>query len=168
MRLRPYIPSLDFDIISNWITESREHAMWCAGRTKFPIECEDFNKLLEDIAIRCGDTPFIAADNNGKPVGFFCYSVNTESNEGMLKFVMIDPEQRGKGFGKEMLKLAVRYAFEFTGAERVRLCVLSANDRAKQCYRSIGFKDCGTDSGAFTYENESWDRCYMVIENGGK
>ena len=168
LRLRPYIHSLDFDIISKWITEPREHAMWCAGRTKFPIEREDLNKLLEDIAIRCGDAPFIAADNDGKPVGFFCYSVNTESNEGMLKFVMIDPEQRGKGYGKEMLKLAVRYAIEFTGADRVRLCVLSANTGARRCYESAGFTYCGTDEGAFTYEKELWDRCHMVIENGGK
>ncbi len=65
--------------------------MWCAGRTKFPIEREDFVRMLEDIAENCGDTPFVATDINGVPVGFFCYSVNTGANEGMLKFVMVDP-----------------------------------------------------------------------------
>ena len=168
MRLRPYIPCLDFDIISKWITKPREHAMWCAGRTKFPIEREDFQRLLDDIAVRCGDAPFVATAQDGTLVGFFCYSVNTESNEGMLKFVMIDPSQRGKGCGKEMLKFAVSYAFEFTRAERVWLCVLSVNDRAKQCYRSIGFTETSADKNAFSYEDESWDRCHMVIEKGGK
>lgn len=162
MRLRPYIPSLDFDIISKWITQPREHAMWCAGRTKFPIEREDFGRLLDDIALRCGDTPFLATAQDGTPVGFFCYSVDPQSNEGMLKFVMIDPAQRGKGYGKEMLKLAVRYAFEFTGAEKVRLCVLSANEGAKHCYRGVGFNETGTDKNAFSYDEESWDRCHMV------
>ncbi len=164
MKLRPYDPSLDFGIIRKWITEPREHAMWCAGRTAFPIDREDFNRLLDDIAVRCGDAPFIAADNDGKPVGFFCYSLNAGTNEGMLKFVMIDPAQRGKGCGREMLRLAVSYAFETTGAERVRLCVLSANTGARRCYESAGFIECGTDIGAFTYEDETWDRCHMVIE----
>ena len=155
MRLRPYIPSIDFEIISSWITQPREHAMWCAGRTKFPIESEDFQRLLDDIAVRCGDAPFVATAQDGTPVGFFCYSVNTVTNEGMLKFVMIDPSHRGKGYGKEMLKLAVSYAFEFTGAERVRLCVLSVNDRAKQCYGSVGFTETGADKNIFSYEDES-------------
>lgn len=168
MRLRPYIPSRDFDIIRNWITERREHAMWCADRTKFPIELEDFQRMLDEIADRCGDAPFIATSQDGTPVGFFCYSVNTDSNYGMFKFVMVDPAQRGKGYGKEMLRLAVEYAFEMTGAESVGLCVLSVNTGAKKCYKSVGFTKSRTDVNAFTYENEVWDRCHMVIEKGGK
>ena len=167
LRLRPFILCRDFEIISKWITQPREHAMWCAGRTKFPIEREDFVRMLEDIAENCGDTPFVAADINGVPVGFFCYSVNTGSNEGMLKFVMVDPSMRGRGLGRKMLRLAVRYAFEFTGAERVNLCVLSVNTGAKRCYESVGFKEYGRDEGAFRYDNEVWDRCHMTIEKGG-
>lgn len=168
LRLRPYIHSLDFEIIMKWITEPREHAMWCADRTDFPIADESFCALLDDIAVRCGDAPFVVTSQEGRPVGFFCYSVNTENNSGMLKFVMVDPSKRGMGYGKEMLRLAVRYAFEFTDAESVGLCVLSANTGAKKCYESVGFTESRTDVNAFTYENEVWDRCHMVIEKGGK
>ena len=165
--LRPYIPRADFEVISKWITQPSEHAMWCAGRTKFPIEREDFQRMLDDIAVRCGDSPYIAAAPDGTPIGFYCYSLNGDTNEGMLKFVMIDPECRGKGYGKQMLRLALDKVFS-EGADRVRLCVLSVNDGAKRCYESLGFEYCGTDEGAFRYENEMWDRCHMVIENGGK
>ena len=72
LRLRPFILCRDFEKISKWINQPREHAMWCAGRTKFPIEREDFVRMLEDIAENCGDTPFVATDINGVPVGFFC------------------------------------------------------------------------------------------------
>jgi RimJ/RimL family protein N-acetyltransferase len=168
LRLRPYIHSLDFEIIRKWITEPREHAMWCADRTDFPIAGESFCALLDDIAVSCGDAPFVVTSQDGIPVVFFCYSVNAVTNEGMLKFVMVDPSKRGKGYGREMLKLAVKYAFEFTGADRVRLCVLSVNAGAKRCYESVGFTYCGTDEDAFRYENEIWDRCHMVIEKGVK
>lgn len=161
--LRPYAPSRDLDIISKWITQPREHALWCARRTKFPIERGDFDRMLDDIAVRCGDVPYIAAEPDGRPVGFFCYSLNGDTNEGMLKFVMIDPQRRGRGYGREMLRLALEKAFA-DGADRVRLCVLSVNDGARRCYEGLGFTYCGTDAGAFTYENETWDRCHMVIE----
>ena len=168
LRLRPFIFSRDFGIISKWITKPREHAMWCAGRTKFPIEREDFTRMLEDIAENCGDSPFVATDTNGIPVGFFCYSVDPETNTGMFKFVMVDPALRGRGLGSKMLRLALSYAFGFTGAEKVDLCVLSANYGAKKCYESIGFTEMNTDENALRYEDEVWERCHMSIEKGGK
>lgn len=168
LRLRPFIFCRDFDIISKWITKPREHAMWCAGRTKFPIEREDFTRMLEDIAENCGDSPFVATDVSGIPVGFFCYSVDPETNTGMFKFVMVNPALRGRGLGSKMLRLALSYAFGFTGADKVRLCVLSVNTGAKRCYEGVGFKECGKDEGVLRFGDELWDRCHMTIEKGGK
>ena len=101
LTLRLYSADTDFEVISKWITQPREHAMWCAGRTSFPIERGDFQRMLDEIAVRCGDVPCIAAAPDGKPVGFFCYSLSKDTNEGMLKFVVIDPEQRGRGCARK-------------------------------------------------------------------
>ena len=48
---------------------------------------------MSDVAKRCGYKACMAISPDGKPVGFFCYSVNTKTNEGMLKFVMLDPSE---------------------------------------------------------------------------
>ena len=56
-------------------------------------------------------------------VGFFCFSVKLHTNEGMLKFVVIDNTMRNKGYGCEMLKLAIKYAFEIAKADAVHLNV---------------------------------------------
>lgn len=163
MRLRPYIPSRDFDIIKNWITDRREHALWCADRFSFPAERDDFTYVLNVHAEQFGDCPFVATDDSGKPVGFFCYSVNLGTNEGMLKFVVVDPGVRGKGYGKEMLRLAVKYAFEITKADAVQLMVFAANPAAKKCYESIGFSERRTDTDVFAFGEEKWDRINMVL-----
>ncbi|MBP5605882.1 MAG: N-acetyltransferase, partial [Ruminiclostridium sp.] len=76
MRLRPYIAGSDFDVIKNWITDRREHALWCADRFVFPVENENFNAVLSGHAEKYGDCAFVATDDSGKPEGFFCYSVN--------------------------------------------------------------------------------------------
>ena len=82
----------------------------------------------------------------------------------MLKFVIIDPELRGKGYGKEMLKIALEYAFYETKAYAVQLNVFSQNIGAVKCYKSIGFVERKTDCSVFGYKDELWDRCNMVIK----
>jgi len=164
MRIRPYIESKDFDSIKNWITDERTHAFWCAGRTKFPLEKEDFSSLLKEIGELFSDAPFVATNDEGEVEGFFCYGINYENNEGMLKFVMVDGSKRGQGLGKEMLKLAVKYAFEITKADAVHLNVFPENERAKKCYESLGFVERNITPDSFKFKDESWSRCNMVIK----
>jgi RimJ/RimL family protein N-acetyltransferase len=163
LRIRPYLDCKDFEAIKNWITDERTHAFWCAGHTDFPLEKEDFSTLLKEIAEMFGDAPYVATTDEGEVVGFFCYGLNCEKNEGMLKFVMVDGSKRGQGIGKEMIKLAVKYAFEITKADTVQLNVFPENERAKKCYESIGFVERNTTLDCFKFKDESWSRCNMVI-----
>lgn len=165
MNLRAYSAEKDFSIIKDWITDERTHAMWCANKTSFPIQKESFEGMMADLADKFGDSPFVAVDEKGEPTGFFCYSVNNDTKEGMLKFVMVDPERRGKGLGREMIRAATAHAFDKTGATTVQLMVFSVNERARHCYESVGFKERRTETGAFSYHDEVWDRCNMVLKN---
>ena len=164
MRLRPFRPCCDFDEIKNWISDERTHAMWCANLIKYPIEIDNFDNAMLEAATRFGDSPYVATADDGKVIGFFCYSVNISTNEGMLKFVMVDPSHRGKGLGKAMLKLAIEYAFNITKVATVQLNVFPENVRAYKCYESVGFAARKTDTGAFNFKDESWDRCNMVMK----
>ena len=161
MKLRECLPSKDFDNIKSWIDDERTHAMWCAGRFEYPLEKENFEAVLEDMHSKWGDTPFIASLDDGNNVGFFCYSLNDETKEGMLKFIVVNSLLRGKGVAKEMLELASQYAFEETGAKALHLNVFSENIRAKKCYQKAGFTERSVTENAFSYKDESWGRCNM-------
>lgn len=161
MNIRPYVPG-DFDAVSEWITDERTHAMWSANRFRFPLQREDFEQTLEQHAEASGDRPFVAVSDDGAVIGFFCYSLNQENKEGMLKFIVVDGCLRGQGIGQEMLRHAVRQAFE-TGAEAVQLMVFSVNARARHCYEKAGFTERRTDADAFRFGAESWDRSNLVI-----
>lgn len=163
MKLRPFDLQTDFDEIKNWITDERTHAMWCANLIKYPLEKDDLERSLRELSDRCGDTPYAATTDDGKAVGFFCYSVNSVTNEGMLKFVMVTPELRGQGLGKEMVRLACKFAFEKTTANLIQLNVFSENIRAQKCYESVGFTVRNTDADAFCFKDESWARINMTI-----
>jgi RimJ/RimL family protein N-acetyltransferase len=164
MKIRRYDKNTDFDKINSWVDNEYTHALWCACRTAFPLEREGFEGLLSDIKASCGDEPFCAEDDSGEIVGFFCYSQNIDTQEGMLKFVIVSKDKRGKGLGREMLTYALRLAFGERQAKSVRLMVFLQNERAIRCYESVGFKVRHTERDAFCYKNEKWSRCSMVIE----
>ena len=162
----PELPSYlnkDFDVISQWIKDERSHALWCANLIPYPLEKKGYDDLLQQVEERFGDSPFVATTDEGKVVGFFCFSVNLSTNEGMLKFVVIDNTIRNMGYGSEMLKLAVRYAFEIAKADAVQLNVFPENERAKKCYLKVGFKERALTENAFRFKDELWERCNMVI-----
>lgn len=163
MRIRPYIPSKDYAYIAEWIDDERAHAFWCANRFPYPITQQSFHDLLEKNAMDWTDSAYVATENDGQLIGFFCYSVNTEDNIGFLKFVIVDKTKRGKGYGKEMLHLALQYAFQSTGAETVQLHVFHENAAAKHCYEKVGFVERNMDKDVFPYKDELWSRCNMII-----
>ena len=163
MRLRPYIKSKDFKYITGWIDNERSHALWCANNFPYPITAETFHGFLEKTMEEWTIGAFVATNDHGNIVGFFRYSVNTKSNEGFLASVIVDNKLRGKGYGKEMILLALRYAFEMTGAELVQLNVFTENTDAKRCYERLGFVERSVEKDVFAYQDELWSICNMVI-----
>ncbi len=163
MEIRAFDSDKDFKSIKNWATDERIHSMWCANRFKYPLEKEDFTEALKGVYERYGDLAYVAVIDD-TPVGFFCYSYNCDTREGMLKFVIVDPFYRGKGVAREMFDLILQHAFNETDAEAVQLMVFPQNPRAKSFYEKIGFKERRTVTGAFSFKDESWDRCNMVVK----
>lgn len=163
MRIRPYIPDRDYESISKWITDERAHAFWCANLLPYPLTPEAFHDFLKKDSMDWTGSAYVATGDDGCVTGFFCYSVNTDDNIGFLKFIMVDNAKRGKGYGKEMLRLALRYAFQITGARAVQLNVFPENISAKRCYEKVGFAERTVARNAFPYHDESWSRCNMVI-----
>ena len=163
MKLRPFDIDQDFDSIKDWINDERSHAMWCANNVDYPVTREEFGELMQNVAVRCGDKPYVATDDNGNVEGFFCYSTDSDTKEGMLKFVVVDPEVRGKGIAGKMLDLIVRYGFDITNVDAVHLNVFTENPRARRCYEKAGFVERNTTPEAYLYKDEKWGRCNMII-----
>ena len=67
--------------------------------------------------------------------------INHGGNIGYL----IRPSARGKGYGKQMLRLAIKYALEIFGAEKITLGVFDNNDSAYGCYKAVGFEENGEE-----------------------
>lgn len=54
-----------------------------------------------------------------------------------------DPADRGKGYGTEATRLALRWAFDELGVHNVLLDTSSSNPAAIRAYRNAGFREIG-------------------------
>lgn len=143
LRLRPFRKN-DAKSIITWTSEPEEFMKWSAGILgQFPLTEE---RMIEATSGRDDNEqyfPFTAFDENG-PVGFLHIRIDGDNYEKVrFGFVIVDPNIRGKGYGKQMLLLALKYAFDVYGAQSVGLGVFDNNKAAYNCYKSVGFKETG-------------------------
>ena len=165
MRLRPYRKS-DFIYLQKWVTDARTHALWCAGRLPFPLTEESFQDMLVTSEREWGSCGYTFTEDSGQPVGFLLYNINEEENYGFASYIAIDSSLREKGYGTQMLKLLLKYAFLITNVAEVCLNVFDINEFAKRCYEKAGFSEAAFTPGAFMYEGELWGRVLMRAGRG--
>ena len=105
IRLRPYKKE-DTNRILSWCQDEKSFYQWTAGRLgEYPIKEADFS-FVEKLM------PFTAFDESGM-VGFFTLRNPGDSlDELRFGFVIVDPSKRGKGYGKAMLRMGLKFVFE--------------------------------------------------------
>ena len=156
--IRPYKPA-DAATILSWCRDEKAFYKWSAGVLgDYPITEEKF-KFVE------GLMPFAAFDENGI-VGFFTLRNPGESREELrFGFVIVNPDIRGKGYGKAMLSLGVKFALEIYGAKKVSLGVFENNLPAYYCYKAVGFEDVTLDTTEiYRVLGEEWKCKELAME----
>jgi len=76
-------------------------------------------------------------------------------------------EYRGKGYGKEALRLMLDYAFGAAGMERVTARIWKTNAAAQKILEYMGFVLKDTEFGAVTINGKIFDKLlYSLSKNG--
>ncbi|MGL4772701.1 MAG: GNAT family N-acetyltransferase, partial [Clostridium sp.] len=139
---------------------------WSADRfEKYPISPKDMNKHYENLAYK-DDFYQMTAFDDKEIVGHLIMRFTDEEKKILrFGFVIVDYRKRGKGYGKEMLQLALKYAFEILKVDKVTLGVFENNESAYYCYKSLGFMEAS--EGEFEYFHildEEWKCFELEIE----
>jgi diamine N-acetyltransferase len=91
----------------------------------------------------------LIAEAEGHAVGFALLRLHPEDRAVELRRIAVT--EKGRGYGRATLELAIRVAFEEHGAHRLWLDVKPHNERARSLYRSAGFVEEGTLRDALYY-----------------
>ncbi len=159
LRLRPYKPC-DGQAILSFIKDEETFYKWSAGKLgTFPLTVSHLNHRYSEDNFDCEPDnfyPCTAFDETGI-VGHLTLRF-TDREKQVIRFglILVDDTKRGKGYGKEMLRLALSYAFDLLKAKKVTLGVFENNPSALACYRSVGFVVAG--EAYDTIGNEQWKR----------
>lgn len=166
LRLRQYKPC-DAENIISWIKDEEALRKWSSDRFgNYPITSEDINNKYIGNNGDCIEPdnfyPLTAFDESGAVGHLILRYTDTEKKTIRFGFVIVDDSKRGKGYGKQMLNLAIKYAFEIYGAEKITLGVFDNNASAYYCYKSVGFIENG-DEIFYELFGEQWKCIEMEI-----
>lgn len=135
LTLKPFKNS-DAAFFAELLKNEQTYALICGGKYgAYPASAQDIINYYVTLE---GAYPMTAYCEN-KAVGHILICKNGEN--ALLGSVVIDSAERGKGFGKEMLKAATSFAFEKLGAREVTIGVFEENLGALMLYKSLGFKE---------------------------
>ena len=161
LKLRPY-KQADAETIVSWIKDERALRKWSSDRYgAYPITAEDMNYKYLDCNGDCEEPdnfyPLTLVDESG-PVGHLILRYTDEAKSVIrFGFVIVDDSKRGRGYGKKMLEMAIRYAFDMLKAEKITLGVFENNPSAYFCYKAAGFREIPMEK-EFIFEilGEQW------------
>lgn len=159
VRIRPY-KATDANTILSWFENEKTFYQWTAGVLgNYPITQKEFF-FVESLM------PFTAFDETGI-VGFFTLRNPYESlDELRFGFVIVNPDKRGKGYGKMMIRLGIKFIFEIYGAKRASLGVFENNLPAYYCYKAVGFNEVVPDTTeTYCILGEEWKCIELVMEH---
>ena len=157
MTLRPFNIN-DAATILSWCKDNHAFRLWSADRYRdFPAKPEEMTEQYK------GDNMYpLTAVVGDAIVGHILLRFPSE-DKSLIRFgfVIVDDSKRGKGYGKQMLRLAVDYAQQILGANRISLGVFCDNLSAIECYKSVGFRIIGEDS--YPIDGEEWKGFEMEL-----
>lgn len=106
----------------------------------------DFRRYLSDGLKTENSHLFTAKSSTGEILGFIWFGIrDTPSKRSAFIYdVVIEPEHRGQGHGREMMKLA-ELEIRKLGASRIGLHVFGYNTAAIQLYHSLGYLTTDVD-----------------------
>lgn len=157
LRLRPY-KACDAAAVARWLEDEKVFHWWGADRfTKYPLTPEDLNVYYEKEKNNDSFWEMTAFDEEGAAGHLIMRYPGGSKDEIRFGFIVVDSSRRGKGYGKGMLLLAIRYAFDILQADKITLGVFEENTAALNCYLSCGFRRKKTeDTTVFQIKGENW------------
>ena len=164
LRLRPY-KNCDAKYIVSWIKDELTFKKWSAGRLEnYPLTAKDLNEYYEKQDDN--DSFFImsAYDETGVVGQMIMRFLDDDKKVLRFGHIIVDDSKRGKGYGKGMLQLAIKYATDILKVEKITIGVFDNNMPAYNCYKSLGFVEIPEKAEVYRMGDEDWKCLEMEMD----
>ena len=161
VRLRA-ISHHDLDMLRVWVNSESVRK----GLNKImPVTPEGHEMWFENLKTDKSKVGFAieAIEDNRLAGAVFINEIDPYNRRAMITIFIGDESERGKGYGGEAVKLAVRYGFNFLNLNRIGLLVAVDNTAAVRCYEGCGFKHEGILRSYFYFDSVYRDVVSMSV-----
>jgi RimJ/RimL family protein N-acetyltransferase len=163
VRLAAIEPEADAEVFAEWFDDPM--ATRLAGfRPVWPMNRASAQERLEEwVKASPGTINFaartIADDRLVGGIGLM--DINGADGHAQLGLSIYKQDDWGHGYGREMIVLALRYAFNELNLYRVWLTTPGFNERAMKLYEKLGFRHEGRGREHILLDGTRWDVIYM-------
>lgn len=163
VRLAAIDPEADAEVFAAWFDDPV--ATRLAGfRPVWPLNRERARERLEEwVKASPGSINFAARtiEDDRLVGGIGLMDINHVDGHAQLGLSIYKQDDWGRGYGREMTVLALRYAFNELNLHRVWLTTSAFNERAMKLYEKLGFRHEGRGREHFLLDGARWDLLYM-------
>jgi UDP-4-amino-4,6-dideoxy-N-acetyl-beta-L-altrosamine N-acetyltransferase len=130
-----------------------------------PLTLEEEADYMERMRQSTTDVALvIALKVNDLPIGMTGFrQIDWSSRHACFGIVIGETEHWGQGYGTDVTRLIVQYAFDTLNLNRVWLQVCEYNQRGIRCYERVGFRKEGLLRQEYYREGRYWDTLVMAV-----
>jgi RimJ/RimL family protein N-acetyltransferase len=133
------------DMPIQWQSENDPELYFLSGGTPRPASLEHLYALYDDELSKPSPTVVnFAIEAEGLYIGHCSlHDIQAANRSAELGIEIGSRDYWGKGYGREVVRLLLNYAFQHLNLNRVSLHTHSANERAIRCYLACDFVEEG-------------------------
>lgn len=163
VRLAAIDPEADAEVFAAWFDDPVGTRL--AGfRPVWPMNRESARERLEEwVKASPGTINFAVRTTADDRLvgGIGLMEINHIDGNAQLGLSVYRQDDWGQGYGREMIVLALRYAFNELNLHRVWLTTSAFNERAMKLYEKLGFRLEGRGREHVLLDGTRWDIVYM-------
>ena len=155
--LRPRYEHID--ILLKWFNDPQVTRFMDSPGDKYTKD-----DLVEDFLVYQSDDVacIVLEEASGSPVGYgSIYSINKGNGSADMSFLVGEEDQRGKGYGKAIVRMLQRIAFEEMGLHSIDVTVTTENEPSLRALKACGFKRIGILKDYHKVDGERYDEVVL-------
>lgn len=151
----------DFEIYTKWLNDYEVSRN--LGLHKSLISLNSEKKILETMTSEGHNFAIVLLENDTLLGNISFHKIDHIGRKTDIGLFIGEPENRGKGYGAEALRLLLDYGFRTLNLNNIMLLVHADNEQAIACYKKVGFKEFGRRRKATFSNGQYIDVVYMDI-----
>ncbi len=152
----------DLEIMQKWANDPSIQYM--LGGWHFPTNRNDQEKWYQKLSCSSMHQRFIVVDDSNNKIGM-ANLLNINFKDGNAELgLLLDQDYQGKGFGKEIVKTLMKYAFEELRLNRLETSIIATNKPSLSLFvKKCNWKQEGILRKWYFRKNEFIDKIMLGV-----